>query len=405
MGFNPFEEKGIPLERQLRDWSKLNTQPYDKHNVHPYTRCRAITMNGIEVESVMFGHQFARNTPDIDLKRQLAAVRRIEQQQQKAVNWLIPGEESTLEVTIGYEQVAVDLTAWLARMEPDPYARKCYEFGLLEDFDHLYRYANLMDMLEPRKASDVVQNLTEIMPGRPTFLEHRQPYDEVRLPLDKEKGDPRSLLHALTIVAAEQQTMNFYMTIGNRPMERLARGLYLEIGQIEEQHVTHYESLLDARASWAENLVLHEYNECYMYWSFMQQEPDPRIKAMWEEHLAMEIEHLRLANDVLRRVDGKDAQAMLPRELPEPVTFEDNKAFVRRVLAEQVELTADGTDFVPADSLPATHRWYQYRDVVNANGVPSEQVIDEHRPREDGRDYRVETEGPHPVEGLRQAAP
>ena len=30
----------------------------------------------------------------------------------------------------------------------DPYLRQVYEFGLLEDFDHLYRYANLYSLLE-----------------------------------------------------------------------------------------------------------------------------------------------------------------------------------------------------------------------------------------------------------------
>src|SRR3546814_14324746 len=38
----------------------------------------------------------------------------------------------------------VDLTSWLARHEPDPYLKKVYEFALLEDYDHLYRYATLM---------------------------------------------------------------------------------------------------------------------------------------------------------------------------------------------------------------------------------------------------------------------
>lgn len=37
--------------------------------------------------------------------------------------------------TLGYERVAVDLTAWVARSEPDPYLRQTYEFGVLEDFD------------------------------------------------------------------------------------------------------------------------------------------------------------------------------------------------------------------------------------------------------------------------------
>ena len=39
--------------------------------------------------------------------------------------------------------------------------------------------------------------------------------------------------------------MNFYMTIGNRPHRAAGPRSYLEIAQIEEQHVTQYESLLD----------------------------------------------------------------------------------------------------------------------------------------------------------------
>ena len=111
MAFNPLAEKGIPIDKQLRNWSELNVQPYDKMAVDPYTRSRVIAMNGIEVESIMFSHQFARHTDNPDILRWLAMTRRVEQQQQKAVNWLTPGDESTLEVTIAYEQVAVDPSA------------------------------------------------------------------------------------------------------------------------------------------------------------------------------------------------------------------------------------------------------------------------------------------------------
>ena len=109
-------------------------------------------MTGAGGEPCVFAHPFARHSDDLELKRQLAMVRRVEQQQQKAINWLTPGEASTLEVTIGYEQVAVDLTAWIARNEPDPYAKQCYDFGLLEDFDHLYRYANLYELSDGKRA-------------------------------------------------------------------------------------------------------------------------------------------------------------------------------------------------------------------------------------------------------------
>ncbi|MCK9875195.1 hypothetical protein MXD59_05260, partial [Frankia sp. Ag45/Mut15] len=103
MGFNPLIEKGIPLDDQVRTWSELNTVPYGKNDIHPYTRCRVIAMNGAGFEAVAFSHQFNRHTDVPELKAALAQTRAIEQQQQRAVNWLIPGEESTLEVTLGYQ--------------------------------------------------------------------------------------------------------------------------------------------------------------------------------------------------------------------------------------------------------------------------------------------------------------
>ncbi len=403
MGFNPLKERGIPLEKQLRNWSELNVTPYDTRDVHPYTRCRVIFMNGIEVEAIMNSHQFARHTADVGVKQKLALVRRIEQQQQKAVNWLIPGTESTLATTIGFEQVAVDLTSWLARHEPDPYLRKVYEFALLEDFDHLYRYANLMDMMgEGRMAQDITGDLTEILPGRPTIFQHRDPREELKRPMTLTAADTQSVMNAITIVAAEQQTMNFYMTRGNIPEHPLARGLYLEIAQIEEQHVSHYESILDPTLGWLTNLVLHEYNECWLYWSCMQTETDDRIKAMWELHLNMEIEHLRIACEMLKDVDGIEPEQFLPAAgLPEPLTFEPNKAYVRDVLRRTVEWTAWDAQFLPIQDLPADHRFFAYQKAVNAGGVPTEQIIDERRAKE-GEDYRSATEGPHPISSLQR---
>ena len=406
MTFNPLAEKGIPLEKQLRSWSEINVQPYDTRSVHPYTRCRIIAMNGIEVEAAMNSHQAARHLTDLGVKQQLAMVRRIEQQQQKAVNWLIPGDESVIANTIGYEQVAVDLTAWLARHEPDPYLKRVYEFALLEDYDHLYRYANLMDIMgEGRKAEEITGDLTEILPGRPTVFEHRDPRDELRRPMTLAASDIQSVMNAITIVSAEQQTMNFYMTAGNRPTDPLARGLYLEIAQIEEQHVTHYESILDPSLGWMTNLVLHEYNECWLYWSCYATETDPRIKAIWELHLGMEIEHLRLACEMMKQVERRDPAEFLPATgMPEPMTFEPNKEYVRDVLARTVELGAWDAQFVPIESLPPDHRYFAYQRAVNEGGVPSDQVITSHR-EQFGGEYRFATQGEHPVDTLREQAP
>jgi rubrerythrin len=405
MSFDPFRERGIPLDRQTRSWAELNVTPYKTEAVHPYTRCRVILMNGIEVEAAMFGHQFNRHTSDLQLKQTLAQVRRLEQQQQKAVNWLLPAQENALEVTIGYEQVAVDLTAWLARNEPDPYLKQVYDFGLLEDFDHLYRYANLMDLMgNGRKAAQITGDYTEITPGRPTIFEHRDPRDDLRRPMTVQAAQPQSMLNAMTLVAAEQQTMNFYMTVGNRPAEPLARALYLEIAQIEEQHVTHYESCLDPEMSWIANWVAHEYHECWLYWSCLQTESDARIRRIWELHLGMELEHLRIAAQAMQEIEGRDATEMFPQAIEKPMTFEENKAYLRDVVKKQVDLTAYDSEFMPVGDLPPGHRYFAMQAKLNRDGAPSEEVIDRMR-EEKGGEYRHEVEGEHPVAALREDGP
>lgn len=402
MSFNPFKEKGMPIEKQFRNWSELNSKPFNK-DAHPYTKCRGILMNGIETEAAIFLHQFARHTKDIEVKRNIALSRRIEQQQQKAINWCIPGNQSVLETTIGYEQVAVDLTAWMCQNEPDPYVKQVFDFGLLEDFDHLYRYANLLEMKQGIKAEKLVGKYTEVMPGRPTIEEHRHPFDDIRNQGNRKKMSPQTLMNVLTLVAGEQQTMNFYMNVGNTLEDSIGRGLYLEIGQIEEQHVTQYESLLDPTASWYEMLVMHEYNECYLYHGFMEQEIDPAAKKLWELHLSMELEHFRIACDMLQKYDKKDAEELLPDTFPKPITFESNVDYVRDVLKNQVELTAHETEFVPKQELKKDSRYMKIQSVLNTGTVPSEQVIKEHI-KKLGTDYRYLLKGEHPVERLREAA-
>jgi hypothetical protein len=394
--FNPLEQSGVPLDEQFRSWRELNVEPVNIEGGDPYTRCRIVVMNGIEAEAITFSHQFARHTDNPEVKRALARSRRAEQMQQKADNWLLPGSDGPLETTIVYEQVAVDLTAWLARMEIDPYLRQSYEFGLLEDFDHLYRYANLLDLTKGKRAEAITGTVTEIMPGRPNPEEFRHPDDDLRRHYDKHSVDPRSRLHVMTLVAAEQQTMTYYMNAGNVPTDPLARGLYLEIAMIEEQHVTQYESLLDPLETWMEQWVHHEYLEVWLYHSFLQQETHPRVRAIWELHLNMEIEQLKEAARLLARYEGKDAAALLPATLPEAMTFEPNKDYVRRVLAQQVGYRADGLDIIDANG-KVTDNTKAYQAAVNRGGNYSEDVIDLHIEKS-GSDYRLQTEGEHPID-------
>src|SRR4029079_1553099 len=98
------------------------------------------------------------------------------------VNWLNPADQSPLETTIGFEQVAIEVTASVAMAEPDPYLAQVYRFGLLEDFDHLYRSSALLDRIEGKDANNLTQSYWDIVPGRPTIIEHRAPDDDLRNP-------------------------------------------------------------------------------------------------------------------------------------------------------------------------------------------------------------------------------
>ena len=60
MSFNPLKEKGLPIEKQLRNWHQIVGKPYNKSTVDCYTRTRQILMNGIEVEAWGFKHQLNR---------------------------------------------------------------------------------------------------------------------------------------------------------------------------------------------------------------------------------------------------------------------------------------------------------------------------------------------------------
>ena len=97
---NPFyEENAIPVS-EFRDWSAMTLKPYNKNTASPYTKTRVILMNGTEFEQCWFLHNFSRHEKNNDLRRELALLRRHEQQQQKVISSLKPVDESPLETTI-----------------------------------------------------------------------------------------------------------------------------------------------------------------------------------------------------------------------------------------------------------------------------------------------------------------
>jgi rubrerythrin len=370
MTLNLLDNRGTPLERQRFTWRDLVQKPISKLDDDAYTRVRVILMNGIEMEALNFSHACARMNRG--LQPILAELRRVEQHQATTVNWLLGADHSPLETTIAYEQVAIDVTAGVALREPDTYLAQVYRFGLLEDFDHMYRYSALLDRLEGKDANNILQSYTDILPGRPTADEHRHPLDDLRDPYDRKAAHPLSKLHALTIMSAEQQTHNYYMNIGPLFSDPMARLLYAEIASIEEQHTTQYESIIDPEESWLEKWVLHEANEVYNYHTCMTQEPNPRIKALWERFLDYELGHLHVAMEHFRKLEKRDVEEILPATLPDPIPLESHREFVRKTLAGEVDLRADGPRFVDKSQEP--QRSLDYRAQLNSQGSPTSDV-------------------------------
>ena len=399
---NPFKENAPRLDDCLLDWKAMSPAPYDKYAVDPYTRTRVILMNGTEFENVWFSHQFSRNCPDGDVRRALALLRRSEQQQQKMVAALKPDNETLLEHTIGYEQLAVDLTAHLAKREPDEHVRNALNFALLEDFDHLYRYADFLDMETGTRAETLVGGYTEIMPARPTIAHHRYPFDSIKRPIDSKQAALETKLCVGIITAAEQQTMNYYMNVCAAYPNTPGRALYREIGMIEEQHVSQYGSLMDVNCTWYENLVMHQYTECYLYWSCYETETNEKIRRIWQQLFEMELSHLHKAVDLLRKKEQKDYQQVVGEgTFPAPLRLESNIDHVRSILAETVNLTACRESYAHINDLERDADFFCYQQKVNANAedVESHSVIERHI-RKFGKDYRFEL-APNPIEALR----
>ena len=267
------------------------------------------------------------------------------------------------------------------------------DFALLEDFDHLYRYANLLKIDEDIPAHKLTRDTIEFTPGRPTIAHHRHPSDAVRMPRNAKTADIRTTLGAMILTAAEQQTMNFYMNLGNTVSEGAGRDLYQEIGMVEEEHVTHYGALLDP--------TLHAgWRTCC---STSTRSATCTIRSTRRKWTATSRRSGKSTSsrrcctctwpcDLLKKYEGTEWQEVIPDgEFPELLKFQPTKDYVREVLASQVTLTAENEEFADIDDIPSDYHFFAWNEHINGRtqDVPSHRVINE-AIKKDGEDYRFE---------------
>lgn len=378
MTINPLKEKGIALEKQIRTWHDIVKRPFNKAEIDCYSRTRQILMNGIEVEAWNFKHNFARCCSDPEVKKIIAQTRRIEDMQQTTVNWLTPYDQSVLETTLGYEQVAIDLTAWLAQNEPDEYVKETFDFGLLEDFDHLYRYSQWAYMIDGVNPDKILQGMTDVIISRPTQNHHNENMSRLRRHYDKNTASPQTKVNILTLVSGEQQTHNFYAEHGMMYGNDSLRKTFAEICDVEEEHVTMYESLIDPTETPYEKLLLHEFTEVCTYYNCMKDEENRKLKMIWEEFLGFELEHLKIAAELFKTYENRDPEEVIGNKIIEPCHFKSQKEYVTQILESEIDKRLCGTEEMGYTKIDKLHEsWVNYdlQEKVNAEGAPTERVI------------------------------
>jgi len=99
----------------------------------------------------------------------------------------------------------------------------------------------------------------------------------------------------------------------------------------------------------------------------------------------MELTHLQLWAEMMRKYEGRDPAELFGDTLTVDFQFTENKEYIRRTLERQrdvreLPLPLDGgPNWALKDQLPSDWQSYAYQAAVNADGVPSEEIVDRQR--------------------------
>jgi len=180
----------------------------------------------------------------------------------------------------------------------------------------------------------------------------------------------------------------------------LGRKLFAQIGMVEEEHVTQYESLKDPNCTWLEQWVMHEYTECYLYYSAWQDESDEYIRNIWEEHYYMECSHLKRACECLEKYGNMKCKEVLPKpEFPTLLKFGENIDYIKEVL-KTVDVTSSNEEYVNIYDLDDDHRFFTHNQMtIHCPDCEAGHLVINKHIKKFNKDYRFEV-GKHPVEEL-----
>ena len=275
--FDPLEHPGIPVDHHGRHWRELDAEPIDTRAADPYTRCRIRMMAAVEANAEHFDRQFTNRVQGADARRPVSSLGDATAKRRRHIAAIRGPAQSAAEAAIDRERAAFDMAGWTARNEREPDRSATYRQQAWRHLERLRRYAEFGDRAHLPWADRIADEVDALAPTPATA-------SAAARPRSAPVAQPLSLLHDWIVQAAA----------GYRP------------GHLD--------------GGW-ETLVVHESAGCYLYYGFMAEEEDRRLRPVWELHLQMQLAHLRAVSDLLRRHRGRDPQEVIGAGLPEPVSL------------------------------------------------------------------------------------
>jgi hypothetical protein len=83
---------------------------------------------------------------------------------------------------------------------------------------------------------------------------------------------------------------------------------------------------------------------------------------------------LHFVAELFQKFDKRDLAEIIPASLPEPIEYKSHREFVRKTLAQEVDLRASGTEFIDKGEESPDSPSAAYRAQINSEGSPSNTV-------------------------------
>jgi hemerythrin superfamily protein len=286
--FDPLDHPGIPVDRHGRHWHEFDGEPVDTRATDPFTLRRISVMAAVEAKAEHFDRQFANRVQDADARRSVSSLGDATAERRQHIAAVRAPVRGAAEHAIDRERAAFVVAGWAARNEREPDRSSAYRQQAWQHLERLRRSAGSGDPTHLPWADQMADEMRGLWPSQPTAPTRGRTPGPVRQPL--------SLLHDWMVHTADR------WAAGYRPEP--------------------------PGGGW-EALVVHESASCYLYYAFMGEEDDRRLRPMWELHLQMQLAHLHAASDLLRRYSDRDPQEVIGEGLPEPVTLRTDRPLVR----------------------------------------------------------------------------